>query len=488
MIDLKKPEQFKNWLQTQPMEVGLVLAARTALRLIPHLALDFENTKKDLRASTEILLPTIRASALSLILVKYKTKNKKVRASAVNAAIAAFAASHNSEAAFAAIRALDLIEANDVSLRAELAKEASTRESNGREISGATIDDAQFIIRGGLAFDLASQPLRIGRNVKWSSRWWMSLETSILELQEGWDVWARWYDSVIEGKPTPGGEALDVFRVTLNSENDWEQGPAHVNRLIKIKEDEIASLSFNPEIPSEMDGPAWDIDRQSGMLVPVYRQSNQIESEINDMESQRPFLLECAQGLVTAIATSTSNSARQLLPAAERYCRSISTNSSLISVSEVYAAGVRLRNSHDRIRREVENEGMPDVAINIGEAIDSVIGLHGPFILATARGREMNARARDDNRTKAQELAYKAKSLEFSEALQKSKGLVTESGKNLIAEINREIATGPHPERSTMLAEASNHNLLVTASSFDRAGIFKSCIAGHSCRKTCHWR
>jgi hypothetical protein len=312
---------------------------------------------------------------------------------------------------------------------------------------------------------------------------WAALSTKLISLDEDWGVWVRWYNAVLMSSPTPGGRKLDLYRATLSNDDGWEKGPSHVNALIKARENVVAvhanfegtaSIKFDatatllsspPKIPNEILGQSWTTDSQTGMLTPVFRHSDQTEPEITDMEIQRPFLFECAQSLVTAISTSRSNSVGQLLRAAERYLRSIENNSSLISIPEVYAAGVRLRNSHDRIRREVENEGMPDVTVDIGEAMDSVIGLHGPFILATARGREMNARARDDNRTKTQELAYKAKSLEFAEALKKSNGLVNDSGKNFIVEINSEILTGPHPERSTMLAEASNHNLLVTASS-----------------------
>ena len=56
---------------------------------------------------------------------------------------------------------------------------------------------------------------------------------------QDWDVWTRWYAAVLDGNTTPGGEDLAIYRVTLDSEEDWRQGPAHANALIRKREEEI---------------------------------------------------------------------------------------------------------------------------------------------------------------------------------------------------------------------------------------------------------
>ena len=44
---------------------------------------------------------------------------------------------------------------------------------------------------------------------------------------------------MLDGNTTPGGEDLAIYRVTLDSEEDWRQGPAHANALIRKREEEI---------------------------------------------------------------------------------------------------------------------------------------------------------------------------------------------------------------------------------------------------------
>ncbi len=72
---------------------------------------------------------------------------------------------------------------------------------------------------------------------------WQALRQHLINNRGGWDVWIRWYDAVLAGTPTPGGEELDIYRVTLDSKEDWKKGPGHVNALIKRKEEEIAGRS-----------------------------------------------------------------------------------------------------------------------------------------------------------------------------------------------------------------------------------------------------
>jgi hypothetical protein len=495
-------EEFDKWLHTQPKEICAAIAVRAELRVLPLFSNDLIVTPgKERDAMEQAIFSCFRASAIVLGAVKYSSDVGNL-VSVVNSAIKELDDLAGASATFAvpdkimssATSAADCLifdEYSDDAFEAvSLAIDAISPFKSlhvapfGLDISfqSSTAADMTNVSSGVNAPTLLNFRLWNEETPQSILDSWNVLVSKLKKIDKNWDVWIRWYESVLAGGSTIGSKELCVFCIELSDEI-WNSGPEAVLALIVAKEAEIKGqganfsgsapikigatgtfLAASPDVPEEIDGQSWDVDSRTGLLNPVFRRSNQTESEIIDMESLRPFLFECAQSLITAIATSTSNSVGQLLPAAERYLRSIENNSSLVSIAEVYAAGVRLRNSHDRIRREVENEGMPDVAINIGEAMDSVIGLHGPFILATSRGRELNARARDDNRTKAQELAYKAKSLEFSEALQKSSGLVTEDGKNLIVEINNEILTGPHPERSTMLAEASNHNFLVSTS------------------------
>ena len=59
---------------------------------------------------------------------------------------------------------------------------------------------------------------------------WQDLRTHLLSREgENWQVWTDWYERIIQGDP--GDEELEV-RKALIPDEDWKQGPAHVNAII----------------------------------------------------------------------------------------------------------------------------------------------------------------------------------------------------------------------------------------------------------------
>ncbi len=250
MVDLAKQEGFEEWLRTQPRDICIVIAVRAALRAFPVLAEEFGRRRKNQTVSRDIVLPVVRALASSLAVAKYPSKNDELSS---YVAAAAYAAKIAGRKAYIASRAADAVDTNDAddtaSIAADTVSHAAQDVGSNIPIYDFAAADARLINDGGSVLILAKQPLRIDRTFEWASGLWPRLETSLHNLENGWDVWTRWYDAVLEGKPTPGGEELDIFRVTLNSEGDWSKGPAHVNALIKVKEEEIAGKQWAATLP-----------------------------------------------------------------------------------------------------------------------------------------------------------------------------------------------------------------------------------------------
>ncbi len=242
MVDLAKQEGFEEWLRTQPRDICIVIAVRAALRAFPVLAEEFGRRRKNQTVSRDIVLPVVRALASSLAVAKYPSKNNELSS---YVAAAAYAAKIAGRKAYIASRAADAVDTNDAddtaSIAADTVSHAAQDVGSNIPIYDFAAADARLINDGGSVLILAKQPLKIDRTFEWASGLWPRLETSLHNLENGWDVWTRWYDAVLEGKPAPGGEELDIFRVKLNSEGDWSKGPAHVNALIKAKEEEITA-------------------------------------------------------------------------------------------------------------------------------------------------------------------------------------------------------------------------------------------------------
>jgi hypothetical protein len=71
MIDVSDRYELKSWLQQQPAEVSVAVAARAALRNLPVLGLlsSGRSVPKKLRAT--VVLPVFRAAATALTIARY---------------------------------------------------------------------------------------------------------------------------------------------------------------------------------------------------------------------------------------------------------------------------------------------------------------------------------------------------------------------------------------------------------------------------------
>ena len=58
---------------------------------------------------------------------------------------------------------------------------------------------------------------------------WATLRDTLLEHDTSWKVWTDWYQDRLDGKPID--EVLEIEKALIPDE-DWEQGPAHVNAII----------------------------------------------------------------------------------------------------------------------------------------------------------------------------------------------------------------------------------------------------------------
>ncbi|MFN3226124.1 MAG: hypothetical protein ACE360_07740 [Hyphomicrobiales bacterium] len=94
------------------------------------------------------------------------------------------------------------------------------------------------------------QSLQLGKDVSRKRLWpgetpdlsisrWENLCKELVPLKEDWEVWTDWYDARLRGGPThpelsaAANERIEVARVLEIDEEDWEQGPAHVNAKIR---------------------------------------------------------------------------------------------------------------------------------------------------------------------------------------------------------------------------------------------------------------
>ncbi|WP_422039068.1 P-loop NTPase fold protein [Roseibium sp.] len=248
---------LEGWLNERPVDVALVIAARSAQRVAPMLAGLFNNK---LEAPDSILLPLFRAMALPLAAARYPARSNEMWAATSTAATRAAAASGAFTTADAARAAADAATAAAVSADAfaafataaddafaafaavataanrASADAAATATAAAATASTASVSaleaDLDHIESTVSSFGLAETPLWPDNQIPDEVyKEWENLKSRLLSLGRDWEVWTGWYEDRLSGRPAQN-VALEVASVTL-PEAMWAEGPALVNSTIR---------------------------------------------------------------------------------------------------------------------------------------------------------------------------------------------------------------------------------------------------------------
>ena len=173
----------------------------------------------------------------------------------------------------------------------------------------------------------------------------------------------------------------------------------------------------------------------------------------------RGAMIEALDDLIALL--DGSNAYGTIARVALRYKAAISADE--LSIDLLYANGLRLENARARLDCEIESGDYPDLAPQTGEALDSIIGLHGPTVYSTARGRELIDRARAFRDAEIDLGAYKPAAEKIAEAIGKADAIMAEPVREIIPDLVQDIGEGSHPERTTQIAHAAVINVMTAA-------------------------
>lgn len=252
LADINNREKLEAWLQTQPHEVSVALAARAALRALPVAQMVSYHL-------SDTALAVFRATAVSWAAAKYPAHETELS----NAAVAANTftgdiefATRGFTAARAALEAAAFA-ANAVHAAANAAYAADAAAAAARAATNAghaaadfwsaVSSDARNVAEGTTASVIAGWPLWPQDQPNWLKSLWQELKESLLTLGQNWQAWVIWYKDRLEGRV--GLEERELAYVRI-AEMLWQQGHAEVNAGImrRIEELAIPSVYENRQI------------------------------------------------------------------------------------------------------------------------------------------------------------------------------------------------------------------------------------------------
>jgi hypothetical protein len=298
MVDFAKADDVKRWLDAiepaeRRREVAMALAARAALRGLPQLVRGWLSPKERAEILDSLVLPCLRAAAISWVAAKYRAQSAGLRAiayAANSATRSAYDFTHTAavvaeaegnsvdtraafdaavEVALAARHAALTVASHSDTLAVDTAHAVAHAVASHATAHAAINSDAALIYSGCSGADLAGIPLWSGGAPNWLRDAWRNSKSNMLAALQGWEVWTDWYEARLTGDAAdPPNEALEIARVAIPDEI-WKQGPAVVNAEIKRLIDEHKKGELVVDGPGTSLGSGADPDRDQAAFAPI---------------------------------------------------------------------------------------------------------------------------------------------------------------------------------------------------------------------------
>jgi hypothetical protein len=277
--DFGNADERERWLRNQPIEVGMVLAARAALRVIPALSLASRPTGS-LTARRMTVIRVFRAVASAWAVSAFPSQRDVLR-EAARQAVAGLGNLRAPSPERAAAYALAAILAPDADIPARAATAvgyaldaAGEKGKAAFEITlTAIMEDAHLLSQRFSAVTIAHSQLWPGQVPDWAQAHWEDLKLKLLAENNGWEVWSQWYEDRLSGALSR--EQIEVARTTI-PDQVWQQQPSILNRHIQelIEESEIFAHAFDADVPAGRDSPpevSEALEQSSGRATSIGR-------------------------------------------------------------------------------------------------------------------------------------------------------------------------------------------------------------------------
>ena len=232
-------------------------------------------------------------------------------------------------------------------------------------------------------------------------------------------------------------------------------------------EEELGAIEINhahlDPIPAQGAGPHFNISHEGRIRLEYSSAVNGGEKHDTRIGQLLPVVRRAAKD---AAAHVSANQFPELARDLVEYINSISRDDKSIPWGLVYGLGVMLENSVAAARREIDGRLRPSLEDTAQSALESLLTLHGPLLLATAEGRELQEQADRLRMTHEEHLLLRSEAVALASRLSRNTEVIEPEAAQVIAKAAATIGAGRHADRGTAYGIGTVKNvagILVTA-------------------------
>jgi hypothetical protein len=466
-------EDFKRSLRELSLEQLRVIGVRAALRAVPLMSFGTTSDPAFLAA----FLRMLRIVSLTWTAAAYPDETRNLvplnaaRTDAINTPLGIVRAAAGAVAAFSANPFESIVE--EVILGVDALRSASS-QSDG--------------VAAGVAFALAQEAdlrdLRraltrsadLARNVllwpggsapEWTDRRWETLKRDLMQDGQHWKVWVDWYEDRVPGgtRSEPHQFAYVEVPGELWTKNDAASVNAWITRRFdrmaghvgsELESDETIDI---PQVPNAGPGPRFQSSPQGPIERVPASEIDETGNNIGTINQLKPMVLQCASELKVRLSR---NEFPELAAALERYEAALNPGKQQnIQWGEVWGLGIILQNAASAAERQIAGRLLPALEDPAKTALDSLLSLHGPLILASKEGAELSAAAQTFAMTRDEQAEFREASEQVAEQLRSHREVASPQAAGIVVDAVGAIGEGKHPERGSVYALATVKNITI---------------------------
>jgi hypothetical protein len=291
----------------------------------------------------------------------------------------------------------------------------------------------------------------------WMARRWDTLKRDLIHAGVGWEIWADWYEHRLAGRTRSEAHELAYVEVP---DGLWEQGmsgdPAVVNTWIMRRFDQFADI---PEIPRPGPGPRFQASPGGPIDRAPTSDVDEGGNDIRTINQLKPLVQQCVSALRAGLSR---NEAPHLLRTVELCEAALNPPKGREEEwGELWGLGVMLQNAASAHERQITHQLLPPMEDTVKAALDSLLALHGPLILATSDGARLSAVAHSFAMSHEEQAELRVAAEELSQQLQSSQAVIMPRAAASIADAAAAIGEGKHPERGSVYGLATIKNVSI---------------------------